>query len=254
MSSNYDLTTRLSRSELYTAHQRQREANGQASLDFLSMIPLGLPTAYNADEISPGIESSDSADELLLSARHLEHYLSEEHRHERIAVGAQPLAVNKATVHNYLPEILQSVDNVASQAEATVGTIIEPDEGEPEEREPEEGEPDEGVCWGSFTTLTSTTSDGSLEAIRVCDNNNDGDCLAGATDSRPLHPTPSLDQHIAPSLARLGKTDVAPKKSKHALAGSEFHLIAQDTGERDFELEGIMRYVDNKSIIIYIHH
>ncbi|KAL6910175.1 hypothetical protein GGI43DRAFT_3088 [Trichoderma evansii] len=237
---------RLSRSDLYTAHQRQREANDQASLDSLFMIPLDLPAldlpaTYNTYETHPGMGTSDSADEPPLSACHLEHYLSEEHRHERIALGEQPLTVNKATVQNYLPEIIQSVDNSASQAEATVGTITEPDEGELNEAEPDEVEPDEGVCWGSFTTLTSTTSDGSLEAIRVCDNNNDGDCLAEATDSRLLHPTPSLDQHIAPSLARLGKTDATPIKSQRALTGNEFHLIAQDAGEQYLELDGIVR-------------
>lgn len=195
------------------------------------MLSLDFPITYHADEIFTGIGPSDSADEPSLSARRLEHYLLEEQRHERVPLGVQPLAVNKATVQNYLPEVIQSVD---SDAEATVGTMIEPEEE---------------VCWGSFTTLTSTTSDGSSGPIRACNNNNDVDYLAEATEPRPLFPTPSSDQHISPSLARLGKTYVAPIESTHSLAGREFHLIAQDTGEHDLEIENIVRYAHNRSVI-----
>lgn len=188
---------------------------------------------YDAGETPTGIGPSNPADEPSLSSRRLEHYLSEEHRSERIALGVQPLGVNKATVQNYLPELIQSVDSNVSQAEATVGTI----------------EPDEGVCWGSFTTLASSTSDGSSGSIRACNDSIDGDCLAEATNSGPLLTTSSPDQHTGPSPARLGKPDVAPIKSEYALAGSESHLIAQDTAERDLELEGIVRYVYNRSVI-----
>lgn len=192
---------RLSRSDLYTAHQIQREANNQASLDFLFMIPLDFPATYNAEEMPTGVEPSDPVDEPSLSSRRLGHYLSEEQSHESILLGVQPLGVNKATVQNYLPEIIQSVDSNESQAEATVGTI----------------EPDEGVCWGSFTTLTSTTSDGSPGPIRVCNNDGDVDYLDEATNSGPLLPTTSSDQYIAPGSAELGKADVAPIKSEHVL-------------------------------------
>lgn len=215
---------RLSRSPIYTAHQRQREANYRASMDSLFMIPLDFPVTYNTDEMPTGVGPTDPADEPLLSSRRLEPYLSEEHRNERITLGVQPLGVNRATVQSYLPEIIQSVDNNASQAEATVGTI----------------EPEEGVCWGSFTTLASTTSDGSSGPITACNNNNDDENLAEAANPRPLPATPSSDQHTASSPARLPKQDAALVKLQHALAGSESHLIAQDTAECDLELEGIV--------------
>ncbi|KAK1245489.1 hypothetical protein MKX08_005118 [Trichoderma sp. CBMAI-0020] len=193
-------------------------------MDSLFMIPLDFPVTYDTDEIPPGLEPSDPADGPLLSSRRLEPYLSEEHRNERIALGVQPLGVNRATVQNYLPELIQNMDNDASQAEATVGTM----------------EPEKGVCWGSFTTLASTSSDGSSGPITACNNNNNDDCITEAANPRPLPTTPSSDQHTAPSPERLGKLDVAPTEPQHALAGNEPHLIALDTAECDLELEGIV--------------
>lgn len=182
------------------------------------MIPLDFPATYNSEEMPTGVEPSDPVEEPSLSSRRLGHYLSEEQSHERIVLGVQPLGVNKATVQNYLPEIIQSVDRNESQAEATVGTI----------------EPDEGVCWGSFTTLTSTTSDGSPGPIKVCNNNGDIDYSTEATNSGALLPTTSLDQYIAPGSAELGKAEVTPTMPEHAL---------------DPELEAIMRYVHNRLAI-----
>lgn len=179
-------------------------------MDSLFMIPLDFPATYDAEDIFTGVEPSDPVDEPPLSARRLGHYLSEEQSHECIALGVQPLGVNKATVQNYLPDIIQSVDSNESQAEATVGTI----------------EPDEEVCWGSFTTLTSTTSDGSPGPIRACNSNSDVDYLAEATNSGPVLPTTSSDQYIAPGSSEPGKADVTPIKSEHAL---------------DPELEAILR-------------
>ncbi|KAM0512273.1 hypothetical protein ACHAPE_008968 [Trichoderma viride] len=191
------------------------------------MFPLDFPATYNADEIPTGVGPSDPVDEPLLSSRRLEQYLSEERRDERIALGMQPLGVNRATVQHYLPEIIQSMDNNASQAEATVGTM-----------EPEV-EPEEGVCWGSFTTLASTTSDGSSGPVTACKNENDDGYVAEAANSGPLPTTSSSDQHSSPGPTRLGKPYVAPKELQHALASTESHLIAQDTAECDFELENI---------------
>ncbi|KAL7921818.1 hypothetical protein ACQKWADRAFT_114684 [Trichoderma austrokoningii] len=211
---------RLSRSDLYTGHQIQRDASYPAGLDFIS---LDFPTTYSIDEIPPGVGPS-GPDEPLLSSRRLEQYLSDELRNERIALGLQPLGVNRATVQHFLPEIIQSVDNDASQVEATVGTA----------------ETEEGVCWGSFTTMTSSTSDGSFGLVRACNNNNDDDSIAEPTNPGPLRTTTSSDQNAAPSPATLGKSDVAPIKPQRSLTSNEDHLIAQDTAERDLELEALV--------------
>lgn len=196
------------------------------------MIPLDFPATYNTDEIPTGAVPSDPVDEPLLSSRRLEQYLSEERRDERISLGMQPLGVNRATVQSYLPEIIQSVENNASQAEATVGTM----------------EPEEGVCWGSFTTLASTTSDGSSGPITACNNNKDDGYIAEAANSGPLPTTPPSDQHSSPGPTRPGKPYVAPRESQHALASNESHLIAQDTAECDLELQDALRYVHNRAI------
>lgn len=201
------------------------------------MTLLDFPATYNTNEIWTGAGPWDPVDE---PSRHLEQYLSEERRDERIALGMQPLGINRATVQSYLPEIIQSVDNNASQAEATVGTI------EPEV-EPEV-EPEEGVCWGSFTTLTSTTSDGSSGPITAYKNKNEDDYIVEATSSGSLPTTSPSDQHSSPGLARLDKPYEAPTKSQHALAGDGSHLIAQDTAECDLELEDIARCVHNRAI------
>ncbi|PON25777.1 hypothetical protein TGAM01_v205214 [Trichoderma gamsii] len=218
---------RLSRSDLYTAHQVQRDAYYRANPYSLFMIPLDFPATYNADEIPTGVGPSDAVDETLLSSRRLEQYLSEERRGERIALGMQPLGVNRATVQHYLPEIIQSMDNNVSQAEATVGTM-----------EPEV-EPEEGVCWGSFTTLASTTSDGSSGPVTACKNKSDDGYIAEAANSGPFPATPSSDQHSSPGPTRLGKPYVAPIQSQHALASNESNLVAQDTAECDLELEDV---------------
>ncbi|KAM0257348.1 hypothetical protein ACHAQJ_004435 [Trichoderma viride] len=181
------------------------------------MIPLDFPMMYTTDEPSTGIEPSDPAVESSsLSAFRLEHYLAEEHRHDRVALGIPPLGVNKATVKRYLPEVIQNMDSNASQVDATRGTMTESDER---------------GCQGSFSTLASTTSDGSLEPIGAY-NNNGSDYLAGAADT-----TSCSDQHMPPSLAGLGKTDMTPIKSEHALASSESHHMGSDTCEQDIELE-----------------
>ncbi|KAL7902749.1 hypothetical protein HDV64DRAFT_275098 [Trichoderma sp. TUCIM 5745] len=217
---------RLSRSDLYTAHQEQREAYYRANSDSLYMILLDFPATYDASEISTVEGPWDPVDE---SSRRLEQYLSDERRDERIALGMQPLGVNRATVQSYLPEIVQRVDNNASQAEATVGTI-----------EPEV-EPDEGVCWGSFTTLTSSTSDGSSGPITAYKIKIEDDYIAEATSSGQLPTTSSSDQQSSPRLTSLDKRYEAPMKSQHALANDESHLIARDTAECDLELEDIAR-------------
>jgi hypothetical protein len=204
------------------------------------MFPIDFPATYIADEIPTGVGPSDPLDETLLSSRRLEQYLSEERRDERIALSMQPLGVNRATVQHYLPEIIQNMDNNTSQAEATVGTM------EPEV-EPEV-EPEEGVCWGSFTTLASTTSDGSSGPVTACENKNDDGYMAEAANSGPLPTMPSSDQHHSPGPTSLGKPYVAPIQSQHALASNESHLVAQETAECDLELEDAARYVHNRAI------
>jgi hypothetical protein len=226
--SNWDLANRLSRSDLYTAHQPQREAYGLATVDSLFMISLDFPTTNTADEPSTGIVSSDpDAESSSLSVLRLERYLSEEQIYERVALGMPPLGVNKATVKRYLPEIIQNMDSNASRVEATRGTITESDER---------------GCRRSVTTSTSTTSDGSLEPIGTC-NSNDNGYMAEASDLRLLHTTSSPNQHITPSLAGLGKTDMTSIKSEHLLASSESNQKSSDTCEQDDEVERALMYV-----------
>ncbi|KAL7792139.1 hypothetical protein V8C37DRAFT_380883 [Trichoderma ceciliae] len=216
---------RLSRSDLYTAHQPQGEAYGPARPEPFFTIPLDFPNTYTAGESSTDAEPSHPVVESSsLSALRLERYLAEEHCHERLALGMPPLGVNKATVKRYLPDIIRNIDSTSSQGRATCGTATDCDEGE---------------CRGSVAPSASTASDGSSEAINADSSNR---FLADTAPLGQLLTTSSSNQHITPSLAGLSQADAAPLKSERALASSESHHMGSDTCEQDIEIERILMH------------
>lgn len=188
------------------------------------MMPLDLPNVDIAEDPSAGTQPSDEGDPSLLFGRRLERYLAEEHYHERI--GRHPLAVNKATVKRYLPEIIQSVDNDASHAEATQGATTDCDERD---------------CRGSTATLTSTTSDSSPEPIRAHDSKD------AATVLLPLIASFSSYDMI-PRFLEPDEIDTALVKPKQGQTSSESRLLGSDICEEDLEVGQILMYVYNRLV------
>ncbi|KAL6808826.1 hypothetical protein GGI42DRAFT_222944 [Trichoderma sp. SZMC 28013] len=205
-----------SRSDLYTTRQPRREVYGPMTSGPFLMTPLDLPNAYAAEDPSAGTQPSDDGDSSLFGRR-LERYLAEEHIHERLPLGLHPLGVNKATVRRFLPEIIQNVDNDASQAEATLGATTDCDERD---------------CRGSTTTLTSTTSDSSPEPIRAHDNNDAASAL--------LFPTSFSSYDMIPRVLEPSQADVSLVKPKHVQTSSESHLLGSDICEEDLEVGHIL--------------
>lgn len=188
------------------------------------MTPLDLPNTYVAEDPSAGTQPSDEGDPSLLFGRRLERYLAEEHYHERI--GRHPLGVNKATVKRYLPEIIQSVDNDGSQAEATQGATTDCDERD---------------CRGSTATLTSTTSDSSPEPIKAHDNKD------AATVLLPLI-TSFSSYDMIPRFLEPDEIDTALVKPKQGHTSSESHLLGSGICEEDLEVGQILMYVYNRLV------
>ncbi|KKP05172.1 hypothetical protein THAR02_02767 [Trichoderma harzianum] len=211
--------TSQSRSDLYTTRRPHREVYGPVASGLFLMTPLDLPNTYAAEDPSAGTQPSDEGDSSLLFGRRLERYLAEEHYHERI--GLHPLGVNRATVKRYLPEIIQSVDNAASQAEATQGATADCDERD---------------CRGSATTLTSTTSGSSPEPIKAHDSNNT------ATVLLPLI-TSFSSYDMIPRFLEPDETDTVLVKPKHSQPSSESHLLGSGICEEDLEVGRNLMYV-----------
>ncbi|KAL6812764.1 hypothetical protein V8C40DRAFT_122092 [Trichoderma camerunense] len=210
------LSPSQSRSDLYTTRQPRREVYGPVASGRSLMMPLDLLNVDVAEDPSAGTQPSDESDSSLLFGRRLERYLAEEHYHERI--GRRPLGVNKATVKRYLPEIIQSVDNDASQAEATQGATTDCDERD---------------CRGSMATLTSTTSDSSPEPIKAPDNQN------AATVLLPLI-TSFSSYDMIPRFLEPDETDTALVKPKQGQTSSESHLLGSGICEEDLEVGHIL--------------
>ncbi|KAL7944203.1 hypothetical protein V8C42DRAFT_83355 [Trichoderma barbatum] len=209
---------RINRSDLYTARQPPREAYGPMTAEPFFMMPLDLPSTITAEgPIAGTYPLNDSDDSSSLSVLRLERYLAEEHCHERLPLGVPPLGVNKATVKRYLPEIMQTMNSDASQAEGTRGTITDCDER---------------GCRESASPSTSTASDTSPEPLRAHDSSD--------TDSALL-PLASFSNHyMAPGLVGLGQIDEALSKPERAPASSESHLIGSSTLEGDLETGHIL--------------
>ncbi|KAM6480407.1 hypothetical protein HDV62DRAFT_110159 [Trichoderma sp. SZMC 28011] len=210
------LSPSQSRSDLYTTRRPHREVYGPVASGRSLMMPLDLPNTYAAEDPSAGTQPTDEGDSSLLFGRRLERYLAEEHYHERI--GLHPLGVNKATVKRYLPEIIQNVDNDASQAEATQGATTDCDERD---------------CRGSTATLTSTTSDSSPEPIRAHDKNN------AATVLLPLI-TSFSSYDMIPRFLEPDEIETALVKPKQGQTSSESHLLGSDICEEDLEVGQIL--------------
>ncbi|KAH0525546.1 hypothetical protein TsFJ059_007896 [Trichoderma semiorbis] len=206
------------RSDLYITRHPRREAYGPVTSGRALMIPLDLPNVDAAEDPSAGTQPSDESDSSLLLGRRLGRYLAEEHNHERVPLGLHPLGVNKATVKRYLPDIMQGVDNDASQAEATQGATTDCEEGE---------------CRGSTTTLASTTSGSSPDPIKA-HNNNDA-----ATVLLPLI-TSFSSYDMIPRFLEPDETDTALVKPKQGQTSSEFHLLGSDICEEDLEVGQIL--------------
>ncbi|KAL5091704.1 hypothetical protein Trisim1_002918 [Trichoderma cf. simile WF8] len=205
-----------SRSDLYTTRQPRREVYGPVTSGRSLMMPLDLPNMFAAEDPSAGTQPSDEGDPSLLFGRRLERYLAEEHYHERI--GRHPLGVNKATVKRYLPEIIQSVDNDGSQAEATQGATTDCDERD---------------CRGSTATLTSTTSDSSPEPIKAHDNKD------AATVLLPLI-TSFSSYDMIPRFLEPDEIGTALVKPKQGHTSSESHLLGSSICEEDLEVGQIL--------------
>ncbi|KAL7929639.1 hypothetical protein V8C35DRAFT_176568 [Trichoderma chlorosporum] len=211
-----------SRSDLYTARPR-REMYGPVTSGLYLMMPLDLPSTYAADGLSAATQAlEDDVEFSSLSVLRIERYLAEEHHHERLSLGVQPLGVNRATVKRYLPDIIQAMDGDTSQAGATGGTMVVCDERSRRE------------STTATTTATSSASDASPEPIRAHDSN---DATSGIL---PLASSPSRD--MPPSLAGLDKSEAAVDKPKHALGSSESHIISADTCEEELELRRILMH------------
>ncbi|KAL6880820.1 hypothetical protein J3F83DRAFT_710692 [Trichoderma novae-zelandiae] len=193
---------RLSRSDLYTAHQQQREAYGRMTDEPFLMIPLDFPSTYSGNDPSAAREPSGAgAASPSLSVLRLERYLAEEHCHERFLLGVPALGANRATVKSYLDEIIHNIDgNKASQAEATRGTTT--DRGER----------------GSQRSTASSASTSSSESAKLVEADESRDALRDPPD-------------MIPSLAGLGETDMARFKPEQASANSESHHDGPDLGE-----------------------
>ncbi|KAL7810865.1 hypothetical protein V8C26DRAFT_422646 [Trichoderma gracile] len=185
---------RLSRSDLYTAHQQQRVAYGPRTEEPFLMIPLDFPSTYFADDPSVAEEPSDaSVTPSSLSVVRLERYLAEEQCHERVPLGVPALGSNRATVKKYLDDIKHHIDgNDASQAGATRGTRTDCDER------------------GSRRSTTSSMSTSSAESSELVDTHDSKDALRNPSD-------------LNSSLAGLGETDMARFKPEQASADSESH-------------------------------
>ncbi|KAK4068045.1 hypothetical protein Trihar35433_6605 [Trichoderma harzianum] len=207
-----------SRSDLYTTRHPHREVYGPVTSGRSLMMPLDLPNMDTAEDPSAGTQPSDEGDSSLLFGRRLGRYLAEEHSHERVPLGLRPLGVNKATVKRYLPEIIQNVDNDASQAEATQGATTDCDERD---------------CRGSTATLTSTTSDSSPEPIRAHDNKD------AATVLLPLI-TSFSSYDMIPRFLEPDEIDTALVKPKQGQTSSESHLLGSDICEEDLEVGQIL--------------
>ncbi|TFB05425.1 hypothetical protein CCMA1212_003186 [Trichoderma ghanense] len=192
---------RLSRSDLYTAHQQQRVAYGPTTEEPFLMIPLDFPSTYSGDDPSAaGEPSGASVASSSLSGLRLERYLAEEHCHERLSLGVPTLGSNKATVKKYLDEIIHNIEgNEASQAGATCGTTTDCDER------------------GSRRSTTSSISTSSAESSELAEAHNTNDAQKSSD--------------LIPSLAGLGGTDVARFKPEQAPADSESHHDGPDVDE-----------------------
>ncbi|KAK1251267.1 hypothetical protein MKX07_005822 [Trichoderma sp. CBMAI-0711] len=190
---------RLSRSDLYTAHQQQRTAYGPRMEEPFLMIPLDFPGTYSADDPSAAEEPSGaSGTSSSLSVLRLERYLAEEQCHERFSLGVPALGSNRATVKKYLDEIIHNIDrNDASQAGATRGTATDCDERGPR-RSP-----------------TCSMSASSAESSELGETHESKDTLRNPSD-------------LNPSLAGLGEADMARFKPEQASADSESHLDLEE--------------------------
>lgn len=186
------------------------------------MFPLDFPSTYAADESLPGMGHPDAAaaaaGSTSLSAHCLERYLSEEHNHERFALGVPPSGANKATVRRYLPDILENTDSNASPAEATRGTTVGGDGR---------------ACRESIIRSRSTSSDGSLGLVKAHDC---VDPLTEAAAASLARTTCSSKQDMTPRLAGLSQTHLTPL-TEHALAGESPHQVGVDTFQEELEME-----------------
>lgn len=193
---------RLSRSDLYTAHQQPRVAYGPVTQEPFLMIPLDFPSTYSGDDPSAAGEPLDaSVASSSLSVLRLERYLAEEQSYERLPLGVPPLGSNRATVKRYLDEITQNIDgNDASQAAATRGTTTD--------------------C-GDRCSRRSTT-------FSVSSSSAESSGLVGAHESKAALCDSS---NMMPSLAGIGETDMARFKLEQASADSESHDDGLDLEE-----------------------
>ncbi|RFU77262.1 hypothetical protein TARUN_4985 [Trichoderma arundinaceum] len=217
------METSLSRSDLYTAHQLQREAYGPARPEPLFMMSLDFPSTYTADESPTGIEPLDPAIESsLLSAHRLERYLAVDYSHENVALGRRPSGANRATVRTYLQDIIHNIDGDVSQVGATRGTVVGSDER---------------GCRGSVSTSASSPSDKSSEPINTNAHSSSDSLTEAAAQILLRTMSSSRRDVVTSSLAGLSQTDKTPVKSEHALASSESHHMGSDTCEQDIDAE-----------------